>query len=119
PRQAAAPRDPTPSRGDDPDPTSPGGDNLNLQLPGVQCPTPDYCNNIVRQIDRYFRAADMRGEADVYFVINRDGSIAELRLINSTGGASFRIAVLEAVEQAGRNRAFGPLPDAYQADQLP
>ena len=89
-----------------------------MRLPGVECPTPDYCNNIVRQIDRYFRSPSP-GDAEVYFVINRDGSVTGLRLLSSTGNASFRFAVLEAVEQAGRNQAFGPLPSAYQADQLP
>ena len=51
--------------------------------------------------------------------INRDGSVSGLRLISSTGGPAFRLAVMEAVEQAGRNRAFGALPEVYQADQLP
>ncbi len=92
-----------------------------MQLRGVQCPTPDYCNNIIRQINRYFRApgAGGAGEADIFFRINRDGSIADLRLVSSTGGAGFRLAVMEAVEQAGINRAFGRLPDQYGADQLP
>jgi outer membrane biosynthesis protein TonB len=88
-------------------------------LPGVQCPTPGYCENIITQIYRYFRNPGGTGEADVYFVINRDGSIGDFRVISNTGGASFRLAVMEAVEQAGRNRAFGPLPQAYGADQLP
>ncbi len=111
---------PTPSTGARPDPSSPGGDNINLRLQGVQCPTPDYCNNIIRQINRYFRhPGGSGGEADVFFLINRDGSVANLQLRSSTGGAGFRLAVLEAVEQAGLNRAFGPLPSAYGADQLP
>jgi protein TonB len=115
---AAQPEQPRPSTGAQPDPSSAGGENLNLQLRGVQCPSPDYCNNIILQITRYFRFSG-RGEADVYFVINRDGSITDLRLISSTGGAGFRVAVMEAVEQAGNNDAFGPLPDAYRADRLP
>lgn len=110
----------TQSTGPRPDPTSPGGENINLRLQGVQCPTPDYCNNIIRQINRYFRhPGGSGGEADVFFLINRDGSIANLQLRSSTGGAGFRLAVLEAVEQAGLSRAFGPLPSAYGADQLP
>jgi periplasmic protein TonB len=112
---------PQASTGPRPDPTSAGGENINLQLRGVQCPTPDYCNNIIRQVNRYFRSpgGGAAGEADVYFVINRDGSISNLRLVSSTGGAGFRLAVMEAVEQAGINRAFGPLPAPYGADQLP
>lgn len=114
-RQRPAP----PSRGNQPDPTSAGGENINLQLRGVQCPTPDYCNNIIRQVNRYFRSPGGAGVADVYFVINRDGSVSDLRLQSSSGGAAFRLAVMEAVEQAGINKAFGALPQAYQADQLP
>ena len=92
-----------------------------MQLRGVQCPTPDYCNNIILQINRYFRSpgGSTAGEADIFFRINRDGSISDLRLVSATGGSGFRLAVMEAVEQAGRNRAFGPLPDRYGADQLP
>jgi outer membrane biosynthesis protein TonB len=120
PRQAPA-QEPTPSTGRQPDPASAGGENINMQLRGVECPTPDYCNNIIRQINRYFRSpgSGAAGNADIYFQINRDGSIADLRLVSSTGGAGFRLAVLEAVEQAGINRAFGPLPQAYGRDQLP
>jgi periplasmic protein TonB len=121
PQQAAAQPRPTPSTGARPDPSSAGGEDINLQLRGVQCPTPDYCSNIIRQINRYFRSpgSGAAGEADVFFLINRDGSISDLRLVSSTGGAGFRLAVLEAVEQAGMNKAFGPLPQPYRADQLP
>lgn len=121
PRPSQPAQQPAASTGRQPDPTSPGGENITAQLRGVQCPTPEYCNNIIRQINRYFRSpgAGAAGEADVYFQINRDGSIADLRLISSTGGPGFRLAVLEAVEQAGINRAFGPLPQPYGADQLP
>jgi outer membrane biosynthesis protein TonB len=118
-QQAQAEPRPQPSSGPRPEAGSPGGENLDLQLRGVQCPSPDYCNNIIRQINRYFRSPGGGGEADVFFVINRDGSVADLRLESSIGGAAFRLAVLEAVEQAGINRAFGPLPQPYQADQLP
>jgi outer membrane biosynthesis protein TonB len=90
-----------------------------VQLPGVNCVVPEYCNNIIRQINRYFRHSGGGGQADVFFRINRDGSISDFRVVSSTGGAAFRLAVMEAVEQAGINRAFGPLPAQYQADQLP
>src|SRR5690606_39030082 len=93
---------------------------IDLRLQGVQCPSPAYCENIVIQLQRYFRApSGARGEAEVFFVIRRDGSITDIRLLRSTGSASFRIAVTEAVEQAGRNDEFGPLPSGFNADQLP
>ena len=113
------PRQTPPTTGDRPDPNSSGGDNVDMQLRGVQCPTPEYCNNIIRQINRYFRSPGGTGVADIFFVINRNGSISELRLQNSSGSAAFRLAVMEAVEQAGINRAFGALPSAFQADRLP
>ncbi|MEX2582160.1 MAG: energy transducer TonB [Gemmatimonadota bacterium] len=115
------PRQPTPSTGDRPDPSSAGGADVDLQLQGVQCPTPGYCDNIILQINRYFRSPGRgaAGEADVYFVINRNGTVSDLRIVSSTGGAALRLAVMEAVEQAGMNRAFGPLPGAYQSDRLP
>jgi outer membrane biosynthesis protein TonB len=121
PREAPPAQAAAASTGPQPDPSSPGGEGITAQLRGVQCPTPEYCNNIIRQIHRYFRSpgAGAAGDADVYFQINRDGSISDLRLISSTGGAGFRLAVMEAVEQAGLNRAFGPLPQPYRADQLP
>jgi len=40
-------------------------------------------------------------------------------VVRATGSFAFRAAAMEAVEQAGARRAFGPLPDAYGADVLP
>ena len=120
PEPARQPEQTTPSTGREPDPRSPGGDNIDLQLRGVECPSAEYCENIVIQLQRYFRApAGARGEAEVYFVINRDGTIKDVRLLRSSGSASFRVAVMEAVEQAGRNDEFGPLPAGFNTDQLP
>lgn len=104
-----------PSTGERPDPASEGGENLTVKFDGVRCIDADYCANIIRQIHRYFRrpAGGAAGEADVYFVIRDDGSVRDLRVISNTGGVPFRLAVLEAVEQAGRNRAFGALPEAF------
>lgn len=104
-----------PPTGAAPDPKSEGGEDLTVKFDGIRCIDPDYCDNIIRQIHRYFRrpAGGAAGEADVYFVIREDGSVRDLRVISNTGGVPFRLAVLEAVEQAGRNRAFGRLPDAF------
>lgn len=111
----------TPSTGQNPDPTSEGGEGLDYQLKGVQCPSPQYCNNIIRQVNRFFRSPGGRGaaEAEIYFVIARDGSVSDMRVLRSSGGAPFRLAVLEAVEQAGISKAFGPLPRAFPGDELP
>lgn len=117
PTTAAAGR---PSTGNNPDPSSPGGEGIDLRLQGLRCPSTGYCENIVRQLYRYFRnPGGSTGEADVFFAINRDGSVSDIRLLSSKGSTTFRLSALEAVEQAGRNKAFGALPPAFQSDQLP
>lgn len=114
-------REPDPSRGRDPDPESEGGEGLNVHLRGAQCPSPAYCDNIIRQLNRYFRppAAASRDQAEVFFYINRDGSVDDVQVTEATGSFQFRLAALEAVEQAGRSRAFGTLPGSFQLDRLP
>lgn len=120
PERPAMPPASRPSTGNNPDPQSPGGEGIELRLQGLRCPSTNYCENIVRQLYRYFRnPGGNTGEADVFFAINRDGSVSDIRLLSSKGSAAFRLSALEAVEQAGRNKAFGELPAAFQADQLP
>jgi len=81
---------------------------------------PEYLANIQRQINRYFRrpSGAQSDVAEVQFYINRDGTVSEIELVRHTGSFAFRSAAMEAVEQAGLNRAFGPLPRAYPADRL-
>jgi TonB family protein len=109
------------SRGQDPEPSSAGGEDIDVHLRGVQCPSPAYCANIVRQLYRYFRppTGASNDAVEVFFWINRDGSAGEMRVVRSSGSYRFQLAALEAVEQAGNNRAFGPLPGSFQLDRLP
>jgi TonB family protein len=109
------------SRGEEPDPGSTGGEDIDEHLRGVQCPSPAYCANIVRQLYRYFRppTGASADAVEVFFWINRDGSAGEMRVVRSSGSYRFQLAALEAVEQAGNNRAFGPLPGSFQMDRLP
>jgi protein TonB len=109
------------SRGNQPDPSSSGGENIDEHLRGVQCPSPAYCANIVRQLYRYFRppSGSSNDAVEVFFWINRDGSAAEMRVVRSSGSYRFQLAALEAVEQAGNNKAFGALPRAFELDRLP
>jgi TonB family protein len=87
----------------------------------MQCPSPDYCANIIRQLYRYFRPPSgvSADQAEVFFYINRDGTVDDIRLLRSSGSYQFRIAAMEAVEQAGLNRAFGALPRSFEVDRLP
>jgi outer membrane biosynthesis protein TonB len=109
------------SKGANPDETSSGGEGLDIHLKGAQCPSPDYCANIIRQLYRYFRppsgAADE--EAEIFFYINRDGSTTDIRVLRGSGSFRFRSAAMEAVEQAGLHHAFGPLPRSFSIDRLP
>lgn len=110
-----------PPRGPDPDPNTPlPGENLDYVTPGEEFPFPEYLENIVRQAQRYFRWRGTRGlSAEVYFVIRRDGSVQDIRILRSSGNVSFDIQAEGAIEAASRARAFGPLPSGYQADALP
>jgi periplasmic protein TonB len=115
-----AARPPQPSTGQRPDPSSPGGEDLDVRIEGARFADPAYLANIQRQINRYFRrpSGAQSDVAEVQFYINRDGSVSEIELVRHTGSFAFRSAAMEAVEQAGLNRAFGPLPRAYPADRL-
>lgn len=106
--------------GRDPDPSSAGGEGLNVSQRGAECPSPGYCENIVRQVRRYFRRPEgSAGTAEVCFTIRRDGSVADTEVRRVRGGFTFRMAVEEAVEQAGLRKAFGGLPAAFGASELP
>ena len=109
------------STGANPDPDSPGGEDLDVRTEGARFVEPGYLENIVRQVNRYFRrpSGSVTDEAEVRFWINRDGSVSDIEVIRSAGSFRFRAAAMEAVEQAGNRKAFGPLPRAYPADRLP
>lgn len=109
------------STGARPDASSAGGEDLDVRTEGAAFVEPGYLENIVRQVNRYFRrpAGSVTDEAEVRFWINRDGSVSDIEVIRSTGSFRFRAAAMEAVEQAGNRKAFGPLPRAYRADRLP
>jgi hypothetical protein len=85
------------------------------------CPSAAYCNNIAAMVQRYFRrppdAYSDRG--DVCFRIARNGSVSDLEVQRLRGSFAFRLALMEAVEQAARRNEFGPLPREFGSDWLP
>ncbi|HEU4456619.1 MAG TPA: hypothetical protein VFR81_26365, partial [Longimicrobium sp.] len=106
--------------GRNPDPNSAGGEGLSLQQAGTECPSPGYCENVIRQVRRYFRRPEgSSGSAEVCFTIQRDGGADDIEVNRVRGGFPFRLAVQEAVEQAGMRKAFGALPRAFNAATLP
>lgn len=118
--ESAPAREATPSRGANPKPGSPGGDNLDVDLDGEDFPDPAYLQNVIRQINNYFRWTGQTDlEVHVAFTINDDGSVSNLRVVRTSRNARFNLAALQAVEEAGKRKAFGALPDVWPRDILP
>jgi periplasmic protein TonB len=124
-RQPTAPtptpaKPPEPVAGRAPQATSPGGSGLNVRLEGEDFPFPEYLQNIIAQTHRYFRwTGTSRLRAEVYFVINRDGSVSDIRILRSSGDIAFDLEAMSAIEQAGTRRAYGPLPGGFRGDRFP
>jgi protein TonB len=55
-----------------------------------------------------------RGNPEVYFRINKDGSVAEIRMEKSSGSSTLDQSALDAVKSA----SFPPLPPGYKSDYL-
>ncbi len=127
PEEIAAPpdvepvEDPAPPTSPDPDPdVETPGEDLNVRMEGIRRDYPEYYNNILRQMQRCFR---WRGEDDlrarVFFVINRDGSVSEVDILESSRSIRFDIEAMGAAECAGSRGRLGPLPEALPFDRLP
>lgn len=97
-----------------------GEEAVNVQLPGANFAFPRYLENIIRQVQRYWRppTGGRHLRAEISFVIHRDGSVSDLEWIRRSGVASFDLEARGAIEAAGRAKAFGPLPDDYPRDRL-
>ena len=110
-----------PSAPDDPLPkeTEETGDGINVRLEGVRRDYPAYYNNIIRQIFNCFR---WRGggnwQATVFFTIEREGTVADMRFVNRSGSTAFDFEAIGAVECAGQGR-FGELPSELPYERLP
>jgi outer membrane biosynthesis protein TonB len=129
PKAEATPtkREPAPARVASPVAPAPGetpgtgSDAVNVKTPGLQFAYPEYLRNIVAQV---YRRWDRPGgnqslRAEVSFFILRDGSVRDIRFITPSGNFSFDLSAQGAIEAAGNAKAFGPLPDGYEADVLP
>ncbi|HEY5940829.1 MAG TPA: TonB C-terminal domain-containing protein [Gemmatimonadales bacterium] len=114
--QTAAPVAPAP--GETP---STGSDVATIKTPGLAFPYPEYLRNIVTQVyQRWDRASAKQSNfAEISFLILRDGSVRDIRFVTRSGSFAFDIDAQGAVEAAGNSRAFGQLPDGWEADVLP
>lgn len=105
-----------PATGANPRPDAAGGEGLSIHVEGDPCPVAGYCANVTRQVNRFFRspAGNAGATGEVCFRIQRDGRVTDIQTRGIRGGgASFRLAMMEAAEAAGSRRAFGTLPSAF------
>ena len=126
----ATPSLPTEAKPDTKPPTNAGGgeaggrgtDVVTVSTGGIDFPYPGYLENIVRQIALRFKPSS-RGtlRAEVFFLINRDGSVpsSSIRLVTRSGVYSFDAEAQGAVEAAASARAFGALPAGFTEESLP
>lgn len=98
-----------------------GSDVANVKTLGKEFPYPEYLRNLVTQIYRRWNrpAGNAALEAEVTFVIWRDGSVHDIKMLRSSRSYSFDQEAEGAVDAAARAKAFGPLPAGYPADYLP
>ena len=97
---------------------SEAGADVNVRLEGLRRDYPAYYNSIILEIRKCFRPPAGNARAVVNFVIRRDGTVSDARLVERSGNASFDYAALGAIECAGNGR-FGPLPDDLPYETLP
>jgi protein TonB len=92
-----------------------------IKTPGLAFPYPEYLRNIVTQVyQRWDRGTgDQRNFAEISFLILRDGSVRDIRFVTRSGSFAFDLNAQGAIEAAGNNHAFGPLPDGWESDVLP
>jgi TonB family protein len=98
-----------------------GTDVANVSIRGLEFPYPGYLANIVRQVAVRFEPPNrsVALQADVAFLIHRDGSVTNIRIVKRSGNYAFDLESQGAVEAAGLAKAFGPLPEAFREDVLP
>ena len=97
-----------------------GRDVASVKVQGIAFPYPGYLENITRQIALNFRPRPGSAlKAEVTFLIHRDGSISELRLVSRSGAYAFDLECIGAVEAVGQRKSFGALPSGFRDDVLP
>jgi TonB family protein len=87
---------------------------------GIEFPFPEFLQNIVSQVlRRWQRPLESSPlEAEVSFMVHRDGSVTDLQFVKRSGNFAFDLEAQGAIEEAGRFQAFGALPDGWVPDVL-
>src|SRR5437773_326993 len=99
---------------------STGNDVATVSTEGVEFPFPEYLQNIVAQVLRRWQRPLQSTplESEVSFFVHRDGSVTDLQFIKRSGNFEFDLEAQGAVEEAGRFKAFGRLPDGWSSEVL-
>ena len=118
-QQEKAPRTSSPATPLPSETPSTGTDVATVKTPGLAFPYPEYLRNIVNQVYRRWGTPSVALQAEISFLILRDGSVRDIRFVTRSGNFSFDLDAQGAVEAAGTAKDFGPLPDGWGADVLP
>lgn len=111
--------EPTPAESEETE-AEEGGRDIDVRMEGLRRDYPAYYDNIIRQIERCFRAPEAGNRlAVIEFMIQEDGSITDIGVARSSTSFIFDTAAEGAVECAGRPGRLGPLPDGYPWEVLP
>ena len=99
---------------------STGSDIASVSTEGVQFPFPEYLQNIVAQVLRRWQRPLQSTplEAEVSFFVHRDGSVSGLQFVQRSGNFAFDLEAQGAIEESGRFKVFGALPDGWSSDVL-
>jgi outer membrane biosynthesis protein TonB len=99
---------------------STGSDVATVSTEGQEFPFPEYLQNIVAQVLRQWQRPYQSTplEAEVSFLVHRDGKVSDLQFVRRSGNFGFDLEAQGAIEQAGRFKSFGPLPDGWSSDVL-
>jgi len=97
-----------------------GADVKNIRTEGIAFPFPAYTDNIVRKITLAYTPKRVSATlvAEVKFLIRRDGSVADIQIVKSSGDRVFDGEAMGTVEAVGSTRGFGPLPSGWADDVL-
>jgi outer membrane biosynthesis protein TonB len=96
-----------------------GSDVANIKIPGIDFPYPEYLRNIMNQVLRRWSPPGGALRAEVAFLILKDGTVRDIRFLTRSGNFSFDLDAQGAIESAGNAKAFGELPDGWDANVLP
>lgn len=96
-----------------------GTDVTTLVQDGIDFPYPGYVANIIRRITLEFGRRNSTLVAEFSFLIHRDGSVSEIKLLKGSGSNAFDLEARGAIEAVGNARTFGPLPSGFNDDVLP